>query len=285
MPWPPTSLRSKFQLRLRFQSDLFTALALILFITSTSFASDVPVRYPEGVLTGFLVLRNISGKRIADGDLAQTLQGDRVTLHLAFKFLDGSSYDEVTVLTQQGSFRLLSDHIVQKGPSFDPEMDASIDVAAGKVSVHSMDKKGKKEQYDESMSLPPDLANGILFTLLKNIDPHAATTNVPYVALTPKPRLVQFEIAAQNEQTVSAGSHRYPALHFLLKIEIGGITGVVAKVVGKQPPDSDAWTLKSDAPVFLAMQGPLYSGGPIWRIELAAPTPPRMTVPSAKSKK
>jgi hypothetical protein len=252
--------------------------------TPSSWASDVPVRYPEGVFTGFLVLRNTDGKRIADGDVSQTLRGDRVNVHLTFKFLDGSSFDELTVYTQHGTFRLVSDHVVQKGPSFDPEMDASIDVASGKVSVHSADKKGKQQQYAETMSLSPDVANGILFTLLTNVDPHAAMTSVPFVAFTPKPRVVQFEILPQADQTIFVGSRRYLALHYLLKIKIGGAIGVMAKVAGKQPPDTDAWTLKSDAPDLLATQGPLYDGGPIWRIELAAPTPPHTSV-SDKAKK
>jgi hypothetical protein len=280
----PTSLTPKLLLRLTYLSAVFLAVILALSVASpASFASDVPVRYPEGVLTGFLVLRNMEGKRIADGDLAQTLHGDRVTLHLTLRFLDGSSYDEVTVLTQHETFRLISDRLVQKGPSFDPEMEASIDVASGKVSVHSTDKKGKQDQYAESMSLPPELANGILFTLLKNVDTRAAIS-VPFLAFTPKPRLVQFEISPQAEQSVLAGSRRYPVLHFLIKVKIGGATGLAAKVAGKQPPDTEAWTLKSDAPVFLATQGPLYSGGPIWRIELVSPTPPRMMIPSKSNK-
>jgi hypothetical protein len=41
--------------------------------------------------------------------------------------------------------------------------------------------------------------------------------------------------------------------------------------VGKQPPDTHVWILGGDAPTFVKFEGPLYSGGPVWRIELSSP--------------
>jgi hypothetical protein len=35
-----------------------------------------------------------------------------------FRFKDGSMYDDTAIFSQRGSFRLLSDHLVEKGPSF-----------------------------------------------------------------------------------------------------------------------------------------------------------------------
>jgi hypothetical protein len=81
-------------------------------------AEGVAVRYREGVSHGFLVLRTPDGKPIADGEPTQVSQGDHVTSHMWFKFKDGSSYDQTTVFSQRGSFRLLHDHVVQKGPAF-----------------------------------------------------------------------------------------------------------------------------------------------------------------------
>jgi len=31
------------------------------------------------------------------------------------------------------------------------------------------------------------------------------------------------------------------------------------------------WVLEGEAPAFVKFEGPLYNGGPIWRVELAAP--------------
>jgi len=56
--------------------------------------------------------------------------------------------------------------------------------------------------------------------------------------------------------------------------KIGGVAGVVAPLVGKQPPETHVWILEGEAPAFLKFEGPLYEGGPIWRIELTNPTWP-----------
>lgn len=69
----------------------------------------MPVRYREGVVHGFLVLRSLDDKAIAYGEsyqIAQGETGDRVTNNLRFRFNDGSFYGETTVFLQRGTFRL-----------------------------------------------------------------------------------------------------------------------------------------------------------------------------------
>ncbi len=56
-----------------------------------------------------------------------------------------------------------------------------------------------------------------------------------------------------------------------MKVEIGGLTGVVAPLLGKQPPDTLIWLIGGDAPTFVGSKGPLYGGGPVWTIKLVSP--------------
>src|SRR6266403_5898815 len=86
-------------------------------------AESVVVRYPEGVSHGFLVLRTLEGTTIADGESTQVAQGDRVTNRMWFKFTDGSIYEQTTIFSQRGTFRLVSDHVLQKGPTFKRPME------------------------------------------------------------------------------------------------------------------------------------------------------------------
>jgi hypothetical protein len=58
---------------------------------------------------------------------------------------------------------------------------------------------------------------------------------------------------------------------YVVRVEIGGIAGLLAHLTGKQPPDTRVWVLGGEAPAFVKSEGPLYAGGPIWRIELATP--------------
>jgi hypothetical protein len=245
-------------------------LLVSLLQAAASPADTVPVRYPEGVSHGFLVLRTEDGKPIADGDSTQVARGDRVTSHMRFRFKDGSTYEETTVFSQHGAFRLLSDHVIQKGPIFKRSMETTIDATSGQVTVHYTDG-GKEKALTERLELPPDVANGILFTLLKNVQRSAPRTTVSYVAATPKPRLVKLEIIPQGQEPFSIGSYVHKAIHFVVKVKIGGIAGLVAPLIGKQPPDTQAWVLADNAPAFVRSDGPLSGEGPVLRMELAIP--------------
>jgi hypothetical protein len=235
---------------------------------------SVAVRHPEGHLHTRLALRTLDGATIADGDLAQVVRETVVTARLTFRFKDGSLHDETTVFSQRGEFRLISDRVEQKGPSFPRPLEMSIDVASGAVTVRYEGDDGTQQQESEHLDLPSDLANGMIVPLLKNVDPGALPKSFSYVAATPKPRLVKLAIA-------SATGQRDRALHYVLKPEIGGLSGVLAPLVGKQPPNSHVWILPGDAPAFVKAEEPLFVGGPLWRIELVNPAPPGSWASSA----
>jgi hypothetical protein len=229
------------------------------------------VLHAEGLLHGFLVLKNLDGAVLADGELTQSAQGDRVKIRLVFHFKDTSVYEENVIFSQRRVFRLLSYRLTQKGPAFKLPMEFSLDGATGLATVHYTDSEGKQKIENERMKIQPDLANGMLTTLLKDIPPDAAETTLSLVAATPKPRLVKLLISEEGEDWFSVGSSTHKAMRYRIKFEITGVAGVVVPLVGKQPPDLRIWVLNGDAPTFLKSEGPLYSGGPVWRIELTSP--------------
>ena len=196
-------------------------------------AAQVPVRHKEGLVHGFLALRTLQGEIIADADLIQNVHGDVVTSRLVFHFKDGSLDDEITEYTQRGVFRLISDHHIQKGPSFPEPLDLTVDVPAGKVTWHEM-KDGHDEVKTEHMDLPPDLANGMILTILKNISPDTPETKLSYVVATPKPRLVKLAVTPQGEDTLTTAGSPHRATQYVLKVELGGFTGLVAPLIGKR---------------------------------------------------
>jgi hypothetical protein len=214
----------------------------------------VEVRYAEGLVRGFLVLRSMDGEILAYGDLAQVPHATHVSSHLVLRFKDGSLHDETVEFSQRRVFKVLNYHLVQNGSAFDAQIDMRIDGATGKVRVRYSDKQGDEKEESEQFELPSDLANGMIPILLKNIPDGAGQTTVSMVAATPKPRLVRLEAA-----------------HYRIKVEIGGVLGLLAPLVGKQPQDTHAWVLEGSAPAFVRLEGPLFAGGPSWRIELASP--------------
>lgn len=260
------------ELRNRFS----VALAIVALIwTSAPSAEPVVVRHVEGLVHGFLSLRSPEGGVVANGDLIQNARGDRVTSRLVFRFKDGSLNDETSIFSQRGHFRLLSYHLVQKGPTFEQPLDMTIDAPTGHVTVRYKNDHGEEKVEDEHMDLPPDLANGILITLLKNVQRDALPPSVSLVVATPKPRLVKLTMAVAGIEPFSTAGSARKATHYVLKVEIGGIAGLVAPLVGKQPPDSHVWILEGEAPAFVRSQAPMFMGGPVWQTDLVSPVWPR----------
>jgi len=237
-------------------------------------ADPVAVRHVQGYIHGFLVLKDTDDKILASGDLIQLPGKNRVTATLTLHFADGSLYEEASVFSQSRTFRLLSYKQVMKGPAFKIPETLSLDASSGNINIRYTDKDGKEKTINDKLSLPPDLANGILPMLLTDADPNAGIT-LSMLVSTPKPRVVKLKISASGQDSFSIGGSGTKATHYIVKIDIGGATGVAAKVLGKEPPPVNMWIAAGNAPVFLKSEAPLYEDGPIWRIELASPVWPK----------
>lgn len=236
-------------------------------------ADAVAVRHPEGLVHGFLALRSATGEVLAGGELIQTSRGAVVTSELVFHFKDGSLHDETTVFDQSGRFKVLSYHLKQKGPSFPKPLDFTLDGKTGGSKVDWVDDGEAKTASDRIEEVPADLADGLMPILLKNIDP-ATPLELSMLAATPRPRMVGLKVELAGEEPLTAGGISQKALHFVVKVKLGGLPGLIAPLLGKQPPDTDVWILKGPVPAFLRSDGAMYVGGPIWRIELADPSWP-----------
>ncbi|MGC1423219.1 MAG: hypothetical protein WA354_00115 [Terracidiphilus sp.] len=235
-------------------------------------AEPVPVHHPEGTVHGFLALTTEQGQVLAGGDLIEVVHGDRVMSHLTFHFKDGSLDDETTVYTQRGVFRLISDHHIQRGPYFPHPLDMTIDVAKGVVVTRSPGKDGKDEVATDHIKMPADLYNGLVTPVIKNVSPDAGETKVSMIVATPKPRVVTLVIMPQAPETFYlAGLPRKSAV-YEIKIDLGGIAGVIAPVVGKQPPNIFMSIEGGQMPAFLRETGPLFEGGALLTISLIGPT-------------
>jgi hypothetical protein len=252
--------------------SLLKFLGAMLLTASTLYsplrAEPIAVRYPQGSNHGFLLLETLDGIPLATGELTQVVRGDRVTSSLIFRFRDGSIDRDVTVFSQRGVFRLISDHLIQHGPSFPKPVDFSIDAAGGTLTSRALDGKVTQQHMD----LPADVSNGLPPNLLLNIQPTTPETRISYVAPGDKPRLVHLLIKPGGTLPFKVGAFRRTATDFTLHVELGGVAGVVAPVIGKQPADYHIWLQSGNPPGFVSEEGQLYEGGPVWRIQQAVPT-------------
>lgn len=227
----------------------------------------------EGSIHAFLVVQTLDGKTIAEGDLIETAKGTTVKIQTSYHFHDGSLYDETSEFSQRGQFKLLSNHLIQKGPSFKLAMDRTIDASTGQVSVRYTDDKGKEKAEAQRLDLPADIANGLFLVLMKNIDP-ASTTTVTVVAGEPKPRLVKVIITPEGKTPFLVGRSKREATELDLKAKIEGAAGKIAPLVGKQPADTHIWVFGDTVRAVLKSEGPLEPEGPILRIQNVGPSWP-----------
>lgn len=252
-------------------------------LTTSLHAEVIPVHHVEGVTHGFLVMRDSTGRIVAYGDMVQETHHGRVDSTLTFHYADGSLYEDTTIYTEHGVFRVLSDHSIEKGPSFKQPMETWVDAKTGQFKARTFDKN-KPQFISQKLKTPADLANGIIYVVLKNISPKTPTTTVSMVVGTPKPRIVKLIITPEDEEPFFIDGSRREAIHYVMKVDIGGVAGVVAPIIGKQPADTNIWIAAESVPTFLKSQGPLYDGGPIWTIELTIPHWPTASQSQAQQK-
>jgi hypothetical protein len=243
-------------------------LALLSAMACPSRADPIKVRFMQGASHGFVALRTTDGQTIATGESTQTIRGDQVTSKLVFRFRDGSIDEDETVFTQRRVFRLVSDHHMQHGPSFPKPVDFLIDMASGNLTSRQEDGTVTTEHMD----LPDDVSNGLPPTLIINLLPTTPETKISYVVSGKKPRLVHISIKPIGSRLFRVGNFRRKATDFALHVELGGVAGVVAPLIGKEPADYHIWLQSGQPPAFIREEGPFYEGGPIWRIEQLAPS-------------
>jgi len=66
---------------------------------------------------------------------------------------------------------------------------------------------------------------------------------------------------------VLLGGRAMKTMRSLVKLNIGGLTGVIASLVGKSPPELRYWLVTGDVPAFVRFEGAMFLNGPVWRLE------------------
>jgi hypothetical protein len=142
------------------RSDFLIAALGTITLGTAALAEPVSVRHIQRPMHRFMVARSEAGRIIAGGEFSQVVQGDEVTMRLTYHFVDGSIDDETTTYRQQGTFRLVSNHYIQKGPFFVKPVDFTVEASTGIATSRTADKNGRIHVESEHMDMPDDLAVG-----------------------------------------------------------------------------------------------------------------------------
>lgn len=240
----------------------FLAAAFLAIATAVP-AEPIPVRHTQRPMHRMMVARSEAGDVIASGEFSQVAEGDEVTMRLTYRFVDGSIDDETTTYRQRGAFRLVRSHLVQQGPFFVRPVDFAVEASTGTATMRTTDKTGKAHVETERLELPPDLANGFVGTLLLNVPPNAAPFRVGMLAPVGGGRLIHLLISQEGEQPFQMAGQTVKATVFRIHPELGGIVGVIARLIGLQPKDVMVWVLEGDEPAVVRIVGQLGGYGPV----------------------
>ena len=245
--------------------------SFLFVISALVHGEAVPARLKQGAGHIFLLLLDENGKTLAAGESLQTVEDYKVTTRTTFHFHDGSIDDETTVFEQRVNLRVLTDDHLQRGPAFPHPVEIRIEAENGRVIVHDL-QTDKTDTH--TLKIPLDLANGIVTQVLQNIPLDTAETKVSYVLPTSKPRLATLVIARSGEGAYILGGERQTAKRFEIKVDLGGMAGLFARVIGKEPKPTYAWMADGHVPMFIRIQTQFYEGGPLWTIQQTAPVWP-----------
>ena len=241
-------------------------LVTVLCLSGT--AEQIPVKHVQRPMHRFMVARSEAGKIIANGEFWQTVQGDEVTMCLTYRFVDGSIDEETTTYKQQGTFQLVRNHHIEKGPFFTKPIDFEVEASTGTAITRTTDKNGKIHIESEHMQLPNDLANGFVGTLLLNVPQNTAPFRVGMLAPFSGGRLIRLLISPEGEQPFHAAGQTLKATVFRIHPELGGIVGLIAQLIGLQPKDVMVWIQEGEDPAVVRIVGQLGGYGPVVSSEL-----------------
>lgn len=269
-----TGTRRSVAARVAPLAALLSCALLVAGLRTAANDDPVPVRFPEGMLHGFLVLKREDGTIIARGDQLQIPRKGRIDSRIAFRFTDGSLLDERVVFSQDKVFTVHEYRLIQRGPAFPEDAEAYFERASRTYRVRTTDRDDgdvdvKEGDLDE---MPANLSNGMVIVLAKNLAPDRSAT-VRMVAFTPSPRIIGLELEPVGTERASFGAETKPVTRYAIKPKLGLLLKIGAKIMGRDPPDSHAWIITDEVPAFAKFVGPLtMSGtGAIWRVELTAP--------------
>lgn len=237
--------------------------ALVLLLPLPGHPEPIAVRYQEGVVRAFPVLRSATSEKLAQGDFVQVARGDQVTMQLVFRFADGSLHDETVVFSQNGRFRLQSYRIVQRGPMFPETLEASVERETGRYEVrYRADEDSAEEHLTGNFRLPDDAYNGMLSLVAKNL-PAEGEATVSIVAFTPMPKVVKLQVLPMARERTQVGEAALPVTRYHIRPQLG----LFATLLVAEIPDVRIWVLPGEAPAFVRAEAPLYFMGPVWRID------------------
>ena len=155
-------------------------------------------------------------------------------------------------------FALQEYTLEQRGPSFPSAVALSLDRKSGAYHVQSLETERPTLLSSGRLHLPPDVCNGMVLTLLRNL-PSGGDETVHFVAFTPEPKVVTLRLLPVNTATIRIGDMAKQVTQYVLEPKLGRLTPLFGKLLGALPQEFNyrVWLLTDDVPALAVFEGPL----------------------------
>jgi hypothetical protein len=240
------------------------AAAVIAWALWVVSASAVEWTVLEGAARGFPVLRDMTGKKLADGDFAQWIERSQLHVRIRYEF-GGRSVEETAVFRQTPE--LIQDawtmRELRKGNVF---RQFEVNFRTGAATAQ---KRGEKEleRWSEKVDVEPGRTfAGFGFTLaakgLRKRLVAGEHVELKAVGFTPKPRVVSIDLSYAGADQLRIAQRTLKADRFVIHPKIPWFAELFVEV-----PDISIWLTPPPAG-FLRFEGPLAEpNDPIIRID------------------
>lgn len=246
-----------------------TRLKLIGFLTAISLTGatqGVELNEPAGAMHGYPVISDLSGKKLANGEFRQWLEGNQLHVMITYKFPDGQSYEENVLLRQQP--------VVQEKWSWKEsnngkiQREFKVDFVEGIATAHLATPE---KDFSEKIDVEPGRTFvGFGFEIaLSNLHDRLVKgeqIELQAVGFTPKPHVVQVNISHVGLDSIRIGDRTFQGDNFLIHPKLPAVAKLFVHA-----PDHHIWLTNPAPATFLRWEGPIVlPSDPIVRVDFAS---------------
>ncbi len=238
---------------------------------SASAASPTPpivLSYVEGDLAGTTMVWSEDGKRLL-GIIEYVQHRERETLHIKrlARFRDGSSDEDQAEVRVGDRLESISGRSIIRDTRGKSTVDIKIDVAGKRLTGFYL-HDGKREAVNEEVDIGPGTYWGPLVNIaLRNFDANAKDGKLVFqtVAPTPKPRVIDMELARVGPATVTriAGGRVATTLFTLLPT----VNFLIDPILQRFVPKTEFFVDAAKPPMLVRFAGPRNYAGQLMRLE------------------
>ena len=232
----------------------------------------------EGTAHGFPVLRDLAGRKLANGEFVQWLVNEHVHARITYEFSSAHRIEEKTVFRQKP-------RIIEEEWSWCEFKDGKVyrkfevDFGSGKASSEKWDGK-KFRRWAMNIKVEPDrmFAGYALALAIKNLRErlnHGETIQLKAIGFTPKPRVVLVEISHVGIDRIRMSDRVIESDRFVIHPRIPWFVRLFVTA-----PDMRIWLIHAPPAEFLRWEGPLIEPeDPMVRVDLLSGSQSEMAEP------